>query len=229
MMTVFEKGLGIRHIGHLDLMRTMQRALRRSGLPLQYSKGFSPHIQLSFAYPLSVGVAGLREVMDVPLAQPVEEAEYTDRLNRHLPGSIRVRRARALDDGFPTLMALVAGSRYAVYLQPGPVGEQVAACVPQWMALPSFQALRKTKSGEALCDVRPFVKELQAKAGPEGPWLSCLVENTREGTLKPSLLVKCLCQQGKVEVPPFVAVREEILCRDAQGGFVTMEDYSDGF
>ena len=47
MMAVFEKGERLRHIGHLDIMRSTQRALRRSGLPVSYSKGFNPHILIS--------------------------------------------------------------------------------------------------------------------------------------------------------------------------------------
>ena len=42
MMAAFEKGAELRYIGHLDLMRTMQRALRRSHLPIKYSNGFNP-------------------------------------------------------------------------------------------------------------------------------------------------------------------------------------------
>ena len=58
MIVVFEKTPRLRHIGHLDLMRAMQRALRRSDLPLKYSQGFNPHILLTFASPLSVGFSG---------------------------------------------------------------------------------------------------------------------------------------------------------------------------
>ena len=64
MIVVFEKTPRLRMIGHLDLMRAMQRALRRSDLPLRYSQGFNPHILLSFAAPLSLGMAGKREVME---------------------------------------------------------------------------------------------------------------------------------------------------------------------
>ena len=52
MIVVFEKKERLRLIGHLDLMRAMQRALRRSDLPLRYSQGFNPHILLNFAAPL---------------------------------------------------------------------------------------------------------------------------------------------------------------------------------
>ena len=61
----FEKKPRLRHIGHLDLMRAMQRALRKSDLPICFSKGFNPHLQLTFAAPLSVGMYGLHEVMEV--------------------------------------------------------------------------------------------------------------------------------------------------------------------
>ena len=49
MLAVFEKSERIRHIGHLDIQRSVQRGLRRSGLPVAYSNGFNPHILISFA------------------------------------------------------------------------------------------------------------------------------------------------------------------------------------
>ena len=49
MLMQFQKGDIVRHLGLLDLQRTMQRALRRSGLPIAYSNGFNPHIVMSFA------------------------------------------------------------------------------------------------------------------------------------------------------------------------------------
>ena len=58
MMAVFEKSPRLRHIGHLDIQRAVQRALRRSGLPVSYSKGFNPHILLTFASALSTGYSG---------------------------------------------------------------------------------------------------------------------------------------------------------------------------
>ena len=82
MMAAFEKGEKLRFIGHLDLMRTMQRALRRSHLPIKYSNGFNPHIRLSFAAPLSVGVAGKREMMEVPVEDGTAPEEFISKLNR---------------------------------------------------------------------------------------------------------------------------------------------------
>jgi len=42
----------------LDLNRVLDRALRRTVLPLYFTQGFSPHVKLSFDTALKVGVAG---------------------------------------------------------------------------------------------------------------------------------------------------------------------------
>ena len=65
IIAVFEKSVRLRHIGHLDIQRAVQRGLRRSGLPVAYSQGFNPHILVTFASALSTGACGEREIMDV--------------------------------------------------------------------------------------------------------------------------------------------------------------------
>lgn len=227
MMVVFEKGFSLRHIGHLDLMRTVQRALRRSSLPIVYSKGFNPHIELSFASPLSVGVVGMREVMDVPLMADISEEEFAKRLNEALPGCMRVVRARLIPDDFPTLMALVAASRYTIRLQAGEEARAALSQLPAFLALTELMAMRKTKSGEALCNIRPFVKEAVAVQNGEDPQIECILEATPKGTLKPSLFVKSLCELAGVSPVAYVATREDILCRAKNGSFVRMEEYRD--
>ena len=127
MMVVFEKGKTLRYIGHLDLMRAMQRALRRSGLPIRYSNGFNPHIRLSFAAPLSVGVVGLRELMEVPLEDGVTEQGFQDGMNAVLPDCLRIRQCRALEDSFPALMSLAAGSRCLIRFPRSAESDRAAA------------------------------------------------------------------------------------------------------
>jgi len=226
MMVIFEKGKPLRHIGHLDLMRTMQRALRRSTLPIVYSRGFNPHVQLSFASPLSMGVVGLREVMDVPLAEVVEEERFADLMNHVLPACLRTRGARLLEDSFPTLMALVAASRYTLHLEPGAASKAVIDQVSRFMTLDTHIALRKTKSGEAMCNIRPFVLSAMVENDGEGWVIRCTLEATSKGTLKPALWLKCLCDMAGVEGTGSLAVREGILCCRKSGGLVLMEEYS---
>jgi len=69
---VFSKNSDMRFIGHLDLQQLIEHALRRSGLPLRYSQGFSPKVRLNLAGALPLGFTSTAEMMDIWLDQPVE-------------------------------------------------------------------------------------------------------------------------------------------------------------
>ncbi|MCE5342003.1 MAG: TIGR03936 family radical SAM-associated protein [Eubacteriales bacterium] len=226
MIVVFEKGLVLRHIGHLDLMRAMQRALRRSGLPLQYSNGFNPHIQISFALPLSVGIVGLRELMDVPIVGEYDPQAFAQTLGRALPGSLRVLRARAVADDFPSLMALASGSRYRIQFGAGEAEAQVAAAAGHFMEAGAYQAMRKTKSAEKMTDIRPFVRELTMEQTDEGYTLRCDILNRQEGSLKPAVLMGALCALAQVEPIHYIAYRETILANKKDGEAIPLEEYA---
>ena len=65
----FTKGEEVKYIGHLDVMRIFQRAIKRADLPIAYSQGFNPHQLLSFANPLTLGtqVVGSTEIFSLEL------------------------------------------------------------------------------------------------------------------------------------------------------------------
>ncbi len=77
-------------LGHLDFQRQLHLALRRSGLPVAYSKGYHPHPLVKFGPPLAVGVAGTAEVMD--LAFQWIEPDWERRLDAALPLGLRLVR-----------------------------------------------------------------------------------------------------------------------------------------
>ena len=112
MIAVFEKGERIRHIGHLDIQRAVQRGLRRSNLPVAYSSGFNPHILVSFASALSTGACGKREIMDVGMAGEVTEREFLERMNRAMPPELPILEARSVEDRHPAMMALLTAASY---------------------------------------------------------------------------------------------------------------------
>ena len=228
MIVVFEKGFALRHIGHLDLMRTMQRALRRSGLPIRYSNGFNPHIQLSFASPLSVGVVGMREIMDVPLQNDISQEAFSARLSHALPSCIKVIRSYVVADDFPTLMALVAGSRLRIEMEAGAQADAVMGVLPGFMNCNDCVTLRKTKSGENMTNIRPFVAQAEGIPTQNGYTLKVLIENRKEGSLKPAVLMNALCELAGVEKVPYIAYRDAILTRERDGRLLPLEEYTHG-
>ncbi len=86
----FSKTGRARYISHLDLNRTMTRAVRRAGLPIWYTEGFNRHPYITFASPLSLGYEGERETMDVRLQEPMPLDELASRLDAVMPEGLRV-------------------------------------------------------------------------------------------------------------------------------------------
>ena len=81
----FKKSGECAHISHLDLMKTVQRSLVRSGLPVKYSQGFNPHIYLSILAPLSTGFESDYELCDFDLDTEVYPDKIIEKLNKDLP------------------------------------------------------------------------------------------------------------------------------------------------
>ena len=224
MMAVFQKGETLRYIGHLDLMRTVQRCLRRSDLPVKYSNGFNPHIRLSFAAPLSVGVVGQRELMEVPVEDGVTEQQFMEAFNKVSPACLKIVHARCISDEFPTLMSLVAGSRYTIRVFCSPEADAAADAFERFMALDSYVATRRTKSGENPCDIRPFVLSGSCAETEDGYVIELRTIATQAGMLKPSLWFDSLREFAECDEVPHLIYRKNILAKAADGSLVPMEE-----
>ena len=216
-----EKGARIRFTGHLDLMRTMQRALRRSGLPVRYSQGFNPHMLLNAAAPLSLGMPGLREIIEVPVGEEITPEAFQERLNAALPPDLRCRAVRALPDEHAAPMALLRAARYLMDLDEDQ--QASAACVaalPGMLAADTLPAVRKTKTGEKPCDVRPMIYEAQAM----GPHTVCATLALCEaGTLKPDLFLSVLAGLAGVDKPDAFVTRLQLYAMQ-DGALIRLEE-----
>lgn len=201
MIAVFEKAPRLRLIGHLDLMRAMQRALRRSGLPLRYSQGFNPHILLTFAAPLSVGMPGKREIMEVPLEGDITAEEFMRQLSAALPPDLPLLSARGVDDRHPAPMALLRAASYEARMETAPAGLDQA--IQDFLAQTEISVMRKTKSGEKLSDIRPMIFDLRR----EGDALRMTLALSEKATCKPDLLLQSLFDFSHLDRPPMLITR----------------------
>jgi len=104
-------------LSHLDLMRAMERALRRAAVPAAYSEGFNPRMRLSFGPALPVGTASVDEYCDVELQRPVVIAEVLETLNRQLPAGVEVKAARLLDERRRSLDAAICLASYELVIE----------------------------------------------------------------------------------------------------------------
>lgn len=211
MLVQFQKGDIVRHLGLLDLQRTMQRALRRSGLPVAYSKGFNPHMIMSFASALSSGIPGDAELLDVSLCGEVTQEECVASLNRVLPPSLAVSRVRLVDDSFPKVSASLRQAQYRITITGCDAGK-AADHLDRFLAEEEIMAIRKTKKSETLVNIRPMIHELEVaeRDGDERIVMNARVSFTEQATLKPDLLVNTLCEYAGAK-PERCEIRRTLL------------------
>ena len=224
MLMQFQKGDIVRHLGLLDLQRTMQRALRRSGLPIAYSNGFNPHIVMSFASALSSGIPGDAELLDVSLHSETTEEACMEAMNRVLPPALHVSRIRLVDDRFPKVSAALRQAEYRITLR-GEDALKIANKIPDFLAQNEIMALRKTKRAETLVNIRPMIHLLEAQMDTEAKTavLTARVSFVESDTLKPDLLLSSHCTFSGVELPK-CEIRRTCLLGERDGQSVPLID-----
>ena len=103
--TKFRKYGNMKFIGHLDVMRYFQKAIRRADIPICYSGGFSPHQVMSFAAPLGVGITSNGEYVDIEVTESKNSAEMLKHLNEQMAEGFEVTDYRLLPDDAANAMS----------------------------------------------------------------------------------------------------------------------------
>lgn len=231
----FAKSGIARFIGHLDVMRYFQKAVRRAGIAIRYSGGFSPHQLMSFAAPLGVGITSNGEYLDIEVEDDEEAATMKERLNQVMAEGFSVKSCLVLPKEAGNAMSLVAAARYTIAFRPGYMPQNPE----EWFAgLVSFydreqvNIIKKTKKGEKELDLKPLIYELKSYTlkpcepesksyAPESspcagqPALSMLISTGSTENIKPELVLDAYYQYLKQERPAFAffVQREEVYAK----------------
>jgi len=111
MRVEYRVGPELKFLANLDMMRLVERAIRRAGIPCVLSQGFNPHLRLSMGTILPVGLWGEREYFDVEL-EPLPPAEFKSKMNDTLPAGIRLTDCREINSDAPALMKIINAAEY---------------------------------------------------------------------------------------------------------------------
>lgn len=212
----------MKFIGHLDVMRYFQKAIRRAGIDIAYTEGLSPHMIMSFASPLGVGLTSDAEYMDIELRTPISSQEAMDALNRVGVEGISVTGFYQIPEGKANkAMTLVAAADYLVRFRKG-YEPKIAwqSAVADFYAQESIPVWKKTKKSEKEVDIRPLIYEMTCvdahdavndKDGPgqcaqSGEGTKAVFLKLASGSaanLKPELVMDTFLEQLGVKPEPF--------------------------
>jgi radical SAM-linked protein len=178
----FRKAGDLRFLSHHDLLRAVERMLRRADLPFASTRGFHPKPKIAFAAALQLGVVGAAEVLEIELTEDLSPEEVRNRLQAVAPAGLEFLSAARID---PRRNAQVVRATYRLRLPelPPDLPDRVAGLLGQdevWV--------ERSRPTPRRFDLRPFLEAIR----PEGGGLTFVFSVTPHGSARPEDLLPLL-------------------------------------
>ena len=155
----------MRYIGHLDVLRTFQKIFRRAGVPMVYSKGYSPHPIMSFALPLGLGLSSEGEYLDAAVEDGADPQAILAALQAATAEELPVYALRVLPEKAENAMAAVGGAVWKATLPANMPLEGAKTALKAILARETIILPKKTKTREIELDIRPMIHEASIEDG----------------------------------------------------------------
>lgn len=181
---IFRKGPEARFLSHLDLMATLEYAMRRAGLPLALSEGFSPRPRMSLASPLPVGYIGERELLEITLKEPLPPDDVRAVLGPALPEGIEIVEVLPIAATTKKAAARIVAAVYRVDL-PQPIPD-LTARVAVLLGRSTLPVVETREDGIRTRDLRPLVRAFDAVSPTS---LRLAVALNEAGTVRPEQIL----------------------------------------
>ena len=212
-------------IGHLDVMRFFQKAMRRAGIPISYTGGYSPHQIMSFAQPLGLGMSSEGEYVDIQVYDTFSTEESVCRLNEVMTDGMRVLDYRELPEKAKGGMSVIAAADYMLWIEGREkFPENAKALWEEFLAKPEILAKKESKKGESEIDIRPHILDSQM----EEDRLYLRVSTGSAINIKPDLVFRTFCEAfpEQFEYPgnKLRIHRIDLYAEDENGGYISLND-----
>ena len=220
----FRKYGVLKFIGHLDVMRYFQKALRRAEVDISFSGGFSPHPIMSFAAPLGVGLTSDGEYLDIEVNSTESSAVMVKRLNDVMVEGMEIVSYRKLPDKMKSAMSQVAAADYQLTFRKGYEPEDWNKWEEAWKDFwtqSSIIVSKKTKKSEQEVDIRPLVY----KIGLENHVIFMKIATGSVHNLKPEFLMEAFYRFADMKWNPFIFQTHRMeTYMEGENDFVSLEE-----
>ncbi len=204
-----------RFMSHLDLIRTVERAIRRAGLPVALTEGFHPHPRMSFSPALPVGVESECEIVDVDLRASPGADDVARSLEGVLPPGIDLVSCVMLPPGGPAPDSVVRAASYEVDFRLDDIGggpEAIEGAIRGLVQADTVLVSRVTPKGVRELNLRPLVYDLRLEPGDGVACVYMLVAAGRGGHARPHDVARAIAMRAGLppEARPARIARKEL-------------------
>ncbi|MDR1952773.1 MAG: TIGR03960 family B12-binding radical SAM protein [Elusimicrobiota bacterium] len=184
-----KKGI-VKYISHLEQIEVFRRVIRRSGLPIAFSAGFSPQIKASYGPPLTVGYESLSEYVDLCLIEKISLDQIRDAISKTLPESFSLLDIKHIPVFFPSIDSLVNLVEYKIY-----DCEFLQKEIDDFLIRDEI-IIKKEKKGKVNeINIKPIIKEIKI----ENKDLILKLYYAKDKVIKPDLILKEICPEKSAE------------------------------
>ncbi len=217
----FSKVGRIRFIGHLDLLKVFQRAVKRGEIPISYSNGFNPHQLMGFAIPLPLGMASVGEYIDIEIKEEMPSDEIMYRLNEVMPEGIEILAVRKFTKNDKSCAAIVEAALYEITLDEKIV--DFSRIIKNMFLQESFEIEKISKRKTKIADIKPDIFSLDELQNDNVTVFKTVISTGSQRNLKPELLVKYIYKYiGKEYEPLKIKYKRIEILKNADGKFLPL-------
>lgn len=206
-------------LGHLDLIGTIERCIRRAGLPFSLGNGFARRMRIQFSQALPVGASSSCEYFDLRLEGRVDASEALAALAAATPAALAPRRAAYVDGSLPALEAWLDRSSWEVVALGAPFSaSDLAEAIHLVEGRGTITYLRGEK--ERTVEVGPMLVGFEARDEMGGVGLSLETRSSNAGSLRPHVLVDAAVREAGLPAYDALRVRRVGQWHEADGQLV---------
>ncbi len=189
-LLLFSKTESVRWLGHLDILRTFERAIRRADLPIVFSTGFNPREKITFVSALGVGITGSREPMTIELNENLDPTIIINKLNTVLPAGIIMVECYLLQENeAKELSKLLTQAEFTLVCQhPDYTFQQISSAIDSVLSETTLTITRQKEGSTRTQDIRPNLFHLEClpeEHTSDRMTLRMIVGQGETGTVRP--------------------------------------------
>lgn len=213
LRVTFSKTGRAKYISHLDLLRAMQRALKRARIPVWYSMGFNPHAYIMFPLALSLGVDSECELMDIELISEIDFEEIKSKLNEALPEGLQVSKVANQEKKHTE----IAYAEYKLCIKSNITAENTNKKLDEFLNSEKIEIEKKTKKkGVNMVDIKPFINVIRKEVISEGLKIVLRLPAGTQTNINPSLVTDAFQAFGGLDIDIVSIERTKILCENGE-------------
>ena len=227
----FKKSGVMKFIGHLDMMRYFQKAMRRARIDIAYSEGYSPHQIMSFAAPLGVGITSEGEYLDIEIHDSITSKAAVEALNATMVDGVEVVSFRELPEHAKTAMSIVAAADYKVFYKQAeevllPYEELQVKLHAFYDEAETILVTKKTKKSEKEMDLKQLVYDFKVLEEAGEPYYYMMLSTGSVDNVKPELLLEAFYRFLGMEFDSMKLQihRMNVYARAEDASLITLED-----